>query len=151
MLAGEWLVHDKLDLQPEQHRPLQPLLQPEPVKFGEKYNTIDASGTSLRGSMLGWSPVDLIAALGPADNHDMVGVALDWHFKDSSGWVWTLYDHKAMDFYSKEQLLTMEDGGISFSIGGEKGAATDEIEAFLLEMMAAAGRAGVGTIEWVNF
>jgi hypothetical protein len=82
MLAGEWkLCMDGAPV--EQHHPLtsqaeQASLSPRAF---EKYNTIDVNGTSLRGTMFGVSPVDLVHALGPGDDHDLDGSCLEWHFK----------------------------------------------------------------------
>ena len=100
---------------------------------------MDVTGTSLRGPMLGCTPVDLIAALGPAESHDVAFAALAWHYKDSArrpGRVWALYDHGTVGHYAKGQILEMKgDCGIMLCVGGDKGACLDELIVVIAEAL----------------
>ena len=94
-------------------------------------NSISADGTSMRGTMLA-IPADLIEALGEgsaAQPEDM-DTSLEWHFRDSSGSRWTIYDWKALGYMSREEIRASDDD-IVFNIGGESTADPLEFRTWL--------------------
>jgi hypothetical protein len=132
MILGQWRLCDGGPHHAVLHFPLVPHPHPpEPPRFGSWYNTINVDGTSLRGTVFGVSPIQLIEALGLSEAVDMVETCLEWHFKDTSGRVWALYDRNLVNYYSREEIKTLPLDGVPFFIGGEKDADITELDAFL--------------------
>eukprot|EP00037_Helgoeca_nana_P005182 m.49807 g.49807 ORF g.49807 m.49807 type:complete len:139 (-) comp16204_c0_seq1:118-534(-) len=95
---------------------------------------ISVEGTSLRGNVTA-VPKQLIAAFGPGDTDGDPKTALEWHFKDSVGSVWAIYDWKMLSWMSPQAIKDHPDA-VVFNIGGHKGGDPIEFREYLNVVLA---------------
>jgi hypothetical protein len=98
--------------------------------------TIDVDGTSLRFSMMA-SPRAMDAAFGDGEKDDDSKTCLEWHFRDTAGNAWAVYDWKNLYFMKRDKILASKEP-LAFNVGGRADADKAEFVAYLKENVPSA-------------
>ena len=95
-------------------------------------NDIDAEGTSMQGHLM--ASTDLLISLFdyPIENdYDHGDCEIEWHFRDSAGARWTIYDWKMSRFLGRFDPKNPSCEEFQFNIGGDSGADPSDFREYL--------------------